>query len=87
MKINDSPIPEPNDDQLLIKVVVSGSNPKDCKVPEFATAGDVNYGVVSSAKNGLNQGDDIAGVVERVGANVVEFKVCDGYTQPAMYAG
>ena len=26
-------------------------------------------------KKGLNQGDDIAGVVERVGSNVVEFNV------------
>lgn len=29
VEIVDSPIPEPNDDQVLIKVVVSGSNPKD----------------------------------------------------------
>lgn len=27
--IVDSPIPTPNDDQVVIKVVVSGSNPKD----------------------------------------------------------
>jgi NADPH2:quinone reductase len=27
--IQDAPIPEPKDDQLVIKVVVSGSNPKD----------------------------------------------------------
>jgi NADPH2:quinone reductase len=27
--IKDSPIPEPQADQLVIKVVVSGSNPKD----------------------------------------------------------
>jgi NADPH:quinone reductase len=27
--IVDSPIPEPGPDQLVIKVVVSGSNPKD----------------------------------------------------------
>lgn len=29
VEIVDSTIPEPNDDQVLIKVVVSGSNPKD----------------------------------------------------------
>lgn len=27
--IKDSPIPEPGPDQVLIKVLVSGSNPKD----------------------------------------------------------
>lgn len=64
MQIVDSPIPEPGEDQVLIKVVVSGSNPKDWKLPEWT--GKV-----------LNQGDDIAGVVEKVGPNVTEFKPGD----------
>jgi hypothetical protein len=75
VKIIDSPIPEPNDDQVLIKVVVSGSNPKDWKVPDLAAAGDSRFGMMLEAKKGVNQGDDIAGIIERVGANVVEFKV------------
>jgi NADPH2:quinone reductase len=29
VEIVDSPIPEPGPDQLVIQVVVSGSNPKD----------------------------------------------------------
>lgn len=77
VKIVDSPIPEPNDDQVLIKVVVSGSNPKDWKVADMVAAGDTSYGMLARAKNGLNQGDDIAGTVEKVGANVIEFKVWD----------
>ncbi|KAK2761628.1 hypothetical protein FQN54_001456 [Arachnomyces sp. PD_36] len=77
VEIVDSPIPEPNDDQVLIKVVVSGSNPKDWKVPEFAAADDTGHPLLSKAKKGLNQGDDIAGVVEKVGSNVVEFKPGD----------
>ncbi|AEO68143.1 uncharacterized protein THITE_2117547 [Thermothielavioides terrestris NRRL 8126] len=64
VRIVDSPIPEPNDDQVLIKVVVSGSNPKDWKLPNLF--GDA-----------INQGDDIAGIVEKVGANVFEFKPGD----------
>lgn len=62
--IVDSPVPEPNDDQVLIRVVVSGSNPKDWKLPDAM---------------GLpgNTGDDIAGVVHRVGANVTEFRPGD----------
>ncbi|KAK0611395.1 chaperonin 10-like protein [Immersiella caudata] len=64
VEIIDSPIPIPNEDQVLIKVVVSGSNPKDWKLP------DIRPTVI-------NQGDDIAGIVEKVGANVVEFKPGD----------
>ncbi|CAN8096259.1 unnamed protein product [Discula destructiva] len=62
--IRDSPIPTPNDDQLVIKVIVSGSNPKDWKVPEWMD------------KSG-NSGDDIAGIVHEVGRNVSEFKPGD----------
>lgn len=65
MTINDdAPIPTPNDDQLVIKVVVSGSNPKDWKIPEWF-------------KKNSNTGDDIAGIVHEVGKNVSEFKKGD----------
>jgi NADPH:quinone reductase-like Zn-dependent oxidoreductase len=49
---------------VLIKVVVSGSNPKDWKLPNL-------FG------GSTNEGDDIAGIVEKVGANVFEFKPGD----------
>jgi len=62
--IIDSPIPEPGPDQVLIQVVVSGSNPKDWKVPLWT-------------KKSANSGDDIAGIVHSVGENVVEFKPGD----------
>ncbi|EJT75010.1 hypothetical protein GGTG_08848 [Gaeumannomyces tritici R3-111a-1] len=65
VEIVDSPIPEPNDDQLLIKVVVSGSNPKDWKLPQWRP------------DTRINQGDDIAGEVVKVGKNVFEFKPGD----------
>lgn len=58
----DIPTPEPG--QVLIKVAVSGTNPKDWKRPQ-------NF------KKTHNSGDDIAGVVEAVGANVTEFKKGD----------
>lgn len=60
VEIVDSPIPKPNADQVLIKVVVSGSNPKDWKVPEWQNTPQ-------------NSGDDIAGIVEAVGDNITEF--------------
>ena len=62
-KIVDSPIPQAGKNQVLIKVVVSGSNPKDWKRAE---GGGV-----------LNTGDDIAGIVHRVGLDVVEFRPGD----------
>ncbi|KAJ8105852.1 hypothetical protein ONZ43_g7257 [Nemania bipapillata] len=65
VQIIDSPIPKPEPDQVVIKVVVSGSNPKDWKVPLWR-----EHLVI-------NQGDDIAGVVHEVGENVFEFKPGD----------
>lgn len=63
VSIIDSPIPLPSETQVTIKVVVSGSNPKDWKRAESG--------------NELNTGDDIAGVVHTVGSDVVEFKPGD----------
>ncbi|PQE12605.1 hypothetical protein CJF30_00002499 [Rutstroemia sp. NJR-2017a BBW] len=62
--IQDVPIPKPASDQVLIKVVYSGSNPKDWKVPAWSN-------------NAQNSGDDIAGFVEEVGDDVYEFKKGD----------
>ncbi|KAH8799119.1 hypothetical protein F5884DRAFT_825370 [Xylogone sp. PMI_703] len=63
--IRDSPVPSPNPDQVLIKVIYSGSNPKDWKWPSI---------VVGTPHN---SGDDIAGIIEAVGDNVVDFKKGD----------
>jgi NADPH:quinone reductase-like Zn-dependent oxidoreductase len=62
--IRDTEIPEAGSHQLVIKVVVSGSNPKDWKIPEWR-------GVE------INSGDDIAGTVHEVGKDVTAFKVGD----------
>ena len=64
VQIVDSPIPSPEPDQVVIKVIVSGSNPKDWKRAELNQAP-------------MNHGDDIAGLVHSVGSNVVEFKPGD----------
>ncbi|KAI0845444.1 GroES-like protein [Daldinia vernicosa] len=64
VQIIDSPIPKPGADEVLIKVVVSGSNPKDWKVPDWRNVT-------------VNQGDDIGGIVQEVGSNVTEFKPGD----------
>jgi NADPH:quinone reductase-like Zn-dependent oxidoreductase len=61
-EVIESPIPTPKPGQVVIKVVVSGSNPKDWKLPQWTN-------------EVINQGDDISGVVHEVGAGVTEFKV------------
>ncbi|GKZ28002.1 hypothetical protein AbraCBS73388_008592, partial [Aspergillus brasiliensis] len=66
VKIHSVPIPTPGPDEILIKVVVSGTNPKDWKFPTWFDEFD-----------GKNTGDDIAGYVHEVGSNVSEFKVGD----------
>ncbi|KAE8153360.1 chaperonin 10-like protein [Aspergillus avenaceus] len=78
IKLIDSPTPEINDDQVLIRVAVSGSNPKDWKVPELASSEEKPFFEgYEKVREGVNQGDDIAGVVVKVGANVVGFKPGD----------
>lgn len=77
-RIVDSPIPEPEAKQVLIKVIVSGSNPKDWKAPVYGLQykGADDGSMMARSKSGVNQGDDIAGIVEKVGADVIGFKVC-----------
>jgi len=60
VNIQDVSIPKPNADQVLIKVVYSGSNPKDWKRPEWGP-------------DPHNSGDDVAGYIEAAGENVTEF--------------
>ncbi|TEA19711.1 Trans-enoyl reductase fsr4 [Colletotrichum sidae] len=64
VQIQDSPIPEPGPGQLLIKVLVSGTNPKDWKVPAWVNKPS-------------NTGDDVAGIIEKVGDEVYEFEKGD----------
>jgi len=64
-EIKEVPVPTPKDDEVLIKVVVAGTNPKDWKVPMHIP------GVP------IDEGDDIAGIIESVGKDVTEFKAGD----------
>ncbi|KAK5101330.1 hypothetical protein LTS08_004937 [Lithohypha guttulata] len=68
-KLVDIPEPDPSQlkpHQLIIKVHVSGSNPKDWKIP-----------LLVPALNNSNSGDDIVGTVTAVGSSVTEFKAGD----------
>lgn len=66
VKVKDIPVPSPRANQVLIKVAVAGTNPKDWKLPFRA-----------KSESGTNTGDDLAGYIEAVGSNVTEFKVGD----------
>ncbi|EGO00360.1 hypothetical protein SERLA73DRAFT_122396 [Serpula lacrymans var. lacrymans S7.3] len=63
-EIHDIPIPTPAQDELLIKVNVAGSNPKD-------------WSHITMLKLSMNSGDDVAGTVEAIGADVTTFKIGD----------
>ncbi|KAF4463308.1 hypothetical protein FALBO_9871 [Fusarium albosuccineum] len=66
VSLHDVPIPKPQKGQVLIAVVVSGTNPKDWKLPASM-----------EIAQGTNSGDDMAGVVEAVGEGVLDFKTGD----------
>ncbi|MCJ1383113.1 hypothetical protein MMC17_006226 [Xylographa soralifera] len=64
VEIVESPVPKPGPEQVVTKVVVAGSNPKDWKRAEVT-------------EPSVNQGDDHAGIVHAVGENVTEFQPGD----------
>jgi NADPH2:quinone reductase len=66
VETKDVAIPKPTPTQVLIKVIYSGSNPKDWKVPEWGVFGEAE-----------NQGNDVADFVESVGERVTEFRKGD----------
>ncbi|KAK3356884.1 chaperonin 10-like protein [Lasiosphaeria hispida] len=65
-KLRKVDIPKPGPDEVLIKVVAAGLNPKDWKFTKKL-----------DESNAANAGDDIAGVVESVGSTVFEYKKGD----------
>ncbi|KAL3429878.1 GroES-like protein [Aspergillus tetrazonus] len=74
--IQDTDIPVPEAGQVLIRVVISGINPKDWKIPlVWPTDGTPT-----------NQGDDIAGYIEAVGEGVMGFHKGDRVAAYAEYA-
>jgi NADPH:quinone reductase-like Zn-dependent oxidoreductase len=75
MNLRDVPIPEPQDGEVLIRVGYAGVNPSDSKARsgESARAGYRLRDVDSPSVIGM----DAAGVVERTGSHVTEFKQGD----------
>jgi NADPH:quinone reductase-like Zn-dependent oxidoreductase len=71
LKFEDVPIPEPKDDEMLIKVVAAGVNSFDGVLRSGA------YAKVFKMKLPWIPGYDIAGMVEKVGSKVSRFKAGD----------
>src|ERR1700736_6226810 len=71
LKYQDAPRPEPKNDEILVRVMAAGVNPVDSYVRQGMFA-----------KRGLDSrpliiGSDIAGIVEKTGADVKKFKAGD----------
>jgi NADPH2:quinone reductase len=80
VEIIDTPIPTPKEKQVVIKVIVSGTNPKDWKHPSwYVFAVFRNHDTKRQFRRDFphNSGDDIAGIVHSVGEEVYEFKPGD----------
>src|SRR5213596_123514 len=71
LKYQDAPKPEPKDDEIRVRVMAAGVNPVDSYVRQgmFAKRGLDNRPAII--------GYDIAGVVEKTGADIKKFKAGD----------
>lgn len=69
LKFGDAPIPVINPDDVLIKVFATSVNPIDWKVREGHSKGTRVFPVIL--------GWDVSGVIEKVGADVHDYKVGD----------
>jgi NADPH:quinone reductase-like Zn-dependent oxidoreductase len=79
MQLEDVPVPQILDDEVLIKVVATSINPVDWKVRK----GDLKEMITCHLP--LILGWDVAGVVEKIGKCVKGFKVGDGvYSRPEL---
>jgi NADPH:quinone reductase-like Zn-dependent oxidoreductase len=68
MKYEDAPRPEPNDDEVLVRVIAAGVNPVDGLVRSG------KYAKFFNTTLPLVPGYDIAGVVQKTGAKIGKFK-------------
>src|SRR5712664_1585232 len=82
LKFEEVPRPEPKEDEALVRVIASGVNPAD----PLTLSG--KYAKEFGTHLPLIPGYDIAGVVEKTGANVTKLKVGDAvYGYPTFGGG
>ncbi len=73
MRLEDVPIPELNDDEVLIKVLVSGI----CTTDKELYDGSMPYFAQGLSKRPMTAGHEWSGIVSEVGKNVTNVKVGD----------
>jgi len=81
LKLEDVPVPEPKDDQILVRVIASGVNPADPLILSGKFAD--RFGT----KLPLTLGYDMAGVVAKVGKQVRTLKVGDPVYAYLLFGG
>ena len=82
LKLEQIPRPEPNEEEVLVRVIASGVNPAD----PLTLSG--KYAREFGTHLPLIPGYEIAGVVEKTGANVGKLKVGDAvYGYPTFGGG
>jgi NADPH:quinone reductase-like Zn-dependent oxidoreductase len=76
-----APVPEPKENQVLVKVIAAGVNPVDAAIPsgKYAKMFGITLPVVP--------GYDIAGTVAKIGAKVTRFNVGDAVYAYPMWGG
>lgn len=71
VSVNEVPIPEPNDNEVLLKVMAAAVNPLEI----LQLTGSVR--LIQDYKMPLTLGNECSGIVEKVGNNVKDFHVDD----------
>jgi NADPH:quinone reductase-like Zn-dependent oxidoreductase len=71
LKVDDAPVPEPKENEVLVRVMASGVNPAD---PLIVSG---KYAKEFGTHLPLVPGYDMAGVVEKAGAKITKLKVGD----------
>lgn len=77
LTVEDAPIPQPGDNDVLVRVVATSVNPIDWKIRDGHLKGMLPYNFP------IILGWDVSGVVESVGKSVTQFKPGDAvYSRP-----
>jgi NADPH:quinone reductase-like Zn-dependent oxidoreductase len=71
LRYEDAPVPEPKENELLVRVIASGVNPADPLIVSGKYAREFGTHLP------LIPGYDMAGVVEKIGAKITKLKVGD----------
>ena len=71
LRYEDAPVPEPKENELLVRVIASGVNPADPLIVSGKYAREFGTHLP------LIPGYDMAGVVEKIGAKIAKLKVGD----------